>query len=93
MKEKIVRLGAVDENSIVEIVSTEDTEWFTSDDERNAIIGLKVRVKLPCWKRAECYPIDKAQKEQLSKSKYRYIRECVNRFNINPELTFVKIIK
>lgn len=92
MNEKKVRLGAVPENSIVEILSTEDNEWFDSDEERNALIGLKVRVEHPCFKRSICYPVDQAQKVLLSTSKLRNIRNCVERFNIVPELTFVKII-
>ena len=92
MNEKKVRLGAVPENSIVEILSTEDNKWFNTDEERNALVGLKVRVEHPCFKRSVCYPVDQAQKVLMSTSKYRYIRECVERFNIVPEVTFVKII-
>lgn len=92
MEERKIRLGAVPENSIVEIISTEDNVWFNSDEERNALIGLKVRVEHPCFKRSICYPVDQAQKVLLSTSKYRNIRDCVERFNITPDLTFIKII-
>ena len=66
MKEVITRIGAVPENAVVEIISADYDFW--TDEKRNAVIGLKVRVQQPCFKRSECYPIDKNQLETISEN-------------------------
>jgi hypothetical protein len=84
MKEVITRIGAVPENAVVEIVSANYDFW--TDEKRKAVIGLKVRVQHPCWRRTECFPIDKNQLEKLEFN-------LLPLFSVNAEETIVKYKK